>query len=90
MHTLPHAMARFVVLMVAVIWLGVAFGGTARLGAHIAGVFGLASAVPGWLRVRLVGPGALRAAPDCLRPRGGARRAHYLDWRCGYRNSMRQ
>ena len=45
MRTLPYAIMRFAVLMTAsvitIIWLGVAFGGGAWLGAHIAHVFGL-------------------------------------------------
>jgi hypothetical protein len=46
MQTLPYALARFAVLMAAsivtIIWLGIAFGGAAFLGAHVAHVFGLA------------------------------------------------
>ena len=56
MQTLPYALARFAVLMAAsivtIIWLGVAFGGGAWLGAHIAGVFGLA-----WIVITLGGFG---------------------------------
>ncbi len=56
MQTLPYALARFVVLLTAsvitLIWLGIAFGGTAWLGAHVAGVFGLA-----WLVLCLGGFG---------------------------------
>ncbi len=56
MQTLPYAVARFVVLLgasvVTLIWLGIAFGGTAWLSAHVAGVFGLA-----WLVLCLGGFG---------------------------------
>ena len=56
LQTLPYAVARFAVLLgaslVTVIWLVIAIGGAGWLGAHIAGVFGLA-----WLILCLGGFG---------------------------------
>jgi hypothetical protein len=56
MQTLPYALARFAVLLVAsiitMVWLGIALGGGAWLGEHIAHVFGLA-----WIVVTLGGFG---------------------------------
>jgi hypothetical protein len=58
MQSLPYALARFAILLgcavACIIWIVVAFGGAAWLGAHIAGAFALV-----WLLICLGGAGFL-------------------------------
>jgi hypothetical protein len=63
MRSLPYALARFGILLAAsivgILWMVVTIGGSAWLGAHIAGAFGLVwfigcIAVAGWIWVMLL------------------------------------